>query len=248
VQSTVNVSLSAPVVAFNLTNPTVTLVNPTLDATNSLQSPLTVTVQTSSTASGVTLQYALADGTTSGVLTMTWDSANSDWTYTLPTGTGPLVPGNVTFTLTGTPSAGGVASSITSSASLVAPFVGAPAVVNSSVAASAGGSLCIGSSTSTQPGSLWFTNYVTVEVKNVSSTDVVTVNLGSYGPVTATSLGAFGPNGGYLFKAAFPGAALVGSASKVNVTASATRSYDGQTTAAYSKSFNTSQKKQASQC
>ena len=250
VESNATVSLASPVIVpFNLTNASVTLLNPQLDASNALQAPLTVTVQASTTASGVTLQYKLADGTTSGVLTMAWDPVNSVWTYTLPIGTGPLVPGNVTFTLTGTPASGGLSSTITTSTTLQAAFVGAPAVVNSTVAAAAGTSLCIGSSSSTQPGALWYANTVTVEVKNIATTDAVKISLGSYGPLVATSLGStVGPNGGYLFKAVFPAAATVGSASKVNVTASAARSADGQTTAAYSKAFNTAQKKQASQC
>jgi len=208
-----------------------------------------IAVATSNTASGVTLLYKLADGTTSGALPMTWDGTNSVWTYTLPIGTGPLVPGNVIFTLTGTPAAGGTSVSVTTTTTLIAAALAAPAVVNSSVAAATGTTLCVGNNGSTQPGALWYANTVTVEVKNVATTDVVNVTLGSYGPVTATSAGStVGPNGGYLFKAVFPAAATVGTGSTVAVTASATRAADGQTTAAYTKSFSTSAKNKANQC
>src|SRR4029079_8761987 len=61
VQSTVNLSLSAPATApFTLTNPLSTLTSAQLAASNKLQAALTVTVQTTNSASGVTLLYKLA--------------------------------------------------------------------------------------------------------------------------------------------------------------------------------------------
>jgi hypothetical protein len=191
------------------------------------------------------MQYKLANGTTSGVLSMTWDTVQSLWTYTMPVGTGPLVPGNVTFTLTGTPAAGGVASSITAIAALQAPFVGAPAIVN----ISASPAVCVASNASAAPaGDLLQAATLTAEVKNVARTDVVTITLGTAGTLSATSpTGTLGPNGGYLFTASWP-SGNVGGTNKVTVSAAATRSADGQKTSAFSQQLTVNAVKTAASC
>jgi prepilin-type N-terminal cleavage/methylation domain-containing protein len=247
IQGTANVSLAAPAaIPFALNSPTVTLLNPVLDSSLALQSPLTVTVQTSTSASGVTVSYKLADGTTSGALAMTYDAANLDWTYTIPSGTGPLVPGNVIFTLTGTPAAGGVGASTTTTTTLQAPVLAAPAVVN----ATSSPALCTASNASASPiGTMLLASTITVEVKNISTTDAVTITLGSLGTKTATLVSAsVGPNGGYLFSASWPVGSSLGTANKVTVSASATRSVDGAVTSAFTQQLTNKSAKQASSC
>jgi prepilin-type N-terminal cleavage/methylation domain-containing protein len=177
---------------FQLTSPASTPVSQVLNANNTLAQAITVTVSSTTAASGVNLQWKLSDGTLSGNQAMT--ASGSSWTYTIPAGTGPFVPGAVLFTMTGTPTAGGATASTTSSVTLAATTLGAIGIA--AVTWTPG--VCVDNS-KVQPD-MWRASTFTVEVKNVAATDTVSVSFQSLGYFpTASSNGTKGPNGGYLF-------------------------------------------------
>jgi len=109
--------------------------------------------------------------------------------------------------------------------------------------------MCVASNaSSTAAGTLFQAAKLVAEVKNVASTDAVTITLGPLGTLAATSTGTLGPNGGYLFTATWAAGQNIGTTSKVSVSASATRSADGQTTAAFSQLLSVTAVKLATSC
>jgi hypothetical protein len=177
---------------FQLTSPSSNPVSQVLNTDNTLAQAITVTVSSTTAATGVTLQWKLSDGTLSGNLAMT--PSGSNWTYTIPAGTGPFVPGAVLFTMTGTPSAGGATASTTSSVTLAATTLGAIGIA--AVTWTPG--VCVDNS-KINPDMFRATTF-TIEVKNVAASDTVNVSFQSLGYFpTASSNGTKGPNGGYLF-------------------------------------------------
>jgi hypothetical protein len=187
---TINLTTAAAT-TFQMTGPTSTPVNQVLNADNTLSQAITVMVTSTTPASGVNLQWKLADGTLSGSKVMAASGGN--WTYTIPAGTGPFVPGNVLFTMTGTPAAGGPTASTTSTVTLAATSLGAISIANVSWAPS----VCV----ATADNTMFRATDFAVEVKNVASNDQVTVSFQSLGffPTTSTSDKKLGPNGGLVF-------------------------------------------------
>jgi hypothetical protein len=121
-------------------------------------------------------------------------ASGSSWTYTIPAGTGPFVPGAVLFTMTGTASNGTTTASTTSTVTLAATALGQIGIA--AVTWTPG--VCVDNS-KVQPD-MWRATTFTIEVKNVSASDTVQASFATLGYFpTVSSNGTLGPNGGYLF-------------------------------------------------
>jgi type II secretory pathway pseudopilin PulG len=234
---TINLTSLVPT-PFQLTSPVSTPVNQVLNADNTLSQAITVTVSSTTTASGVNLQWKLADGTVSGSKVMT--ASGSSWTYTIPAGTGPFVPGNVLFTMTGTPSSGGATASTTSTVTLAATSLGSIAIADVSWTPS----VCVDQS----PYPMHRATTFTIEVKNVAATDTVKASFQSLGYFpTVVSNGVKGPNGGYLFKVTLASGTRVPPPS-FDFFVTAHRAADNTDSAPFYKNVPVTSKNSASAC
>jgi prepilin-type N-terminal cleavage/methylation domain-containing protein len=187
----INLTAAAGLPAFAMTSPASNPVSQILNTDNTIAQAITVTVGTTTAASGVTLQWKLSDGTVSGLQAMT--ASGSSWTYTIPAGTGPFVPGAVLFTMTGTSTNGTTTASTTSTATLAATALGQIGIG----AVTWTPKVC----TKTTDNTMWRPSAFTIEVKNIAVTDTVNVSFQSLGFFpTASTNGTKGPNGGYLYK------------------------------------------------
>jgi hypothetical protein len=224
--------------AFQLTSPSAAPVSQVLNTDNTLAQAITVTVSSTTTASGVTMQWKLSDGTLSGNKTMT--SSGSTWTYTIPAGTGPFVPGAVLFTMTGTPSAGGATASTTSSVTLAATTLGAIGIA----AVTWTPSVCVDQS----PYPMHRATTFTIEVKNVAATDTVSASFASLGFFpTVSSNGTKGPNGGYLFNVTLASGTKVPPPS-FQFYVTVTRVADGSTSSPFYTTVPVTSKNSAAAC
>ncbi|HVQ88298.1 MAG TPA: hypothetical protein VMT88_08950, partial [Actinomycetes bacterium] len=212
------VSLSAPVVTFALSNATVSTTNAQLGAAYTTQAPITVSVQTSTTASSVQVTYPKQGGTTSSPVSLTYNG--TAWVGTIAASAGPLTPGNVTFTFSGT-SAGGATATASASLTFAQPTLGAISILTPTVtpALDTNGS-----------GKLQNATTVTVELLNVDATgNSVTIKVGSLAAASATALGTTGPSGGQLFKISLAKNTVLGTATPTSVVINVTRSADSAT-------------------
>ena len=243
--SGVEATLSAPInltsatpTAFQLTGAVSTPVNQVLNTDNTLAQAITVSVDTTTAASGVNLQWKLSDNTVSGTKVMTL--SGSTWSYTIPAGTGPFVPGNVVFTMTGTPAAGGAASSTTSTVTLAATTLGAIGIASVTTSPS----VCVDNA----PYPMHRATTFAVEVKNVAATDSVKVSFQSLGYFpTVSSNGTKGPNGGYLFNVTLASGTLVPPPS-FDFFVTAHRAADNSDSTPFYKTVPVTKKNSASAC
>ena len=251
--TTATVNLVAPAGSpFQLTGATATTVSTTLNSDNTLASPITLSVAASTTASAVTVQWKLPNGTTSGTFTLAYDSASSTWKYTIPVNTGPFVPGNIVFTLSGTPAAGGTPATASTSVSLAAPTLGDPLIANVTVSPlytpkdtnGLNTTMCVDGNGGKK---LFVSTKFAVEVKNVAANDVVQVAFGSLGTFTATPKGTTGTNGGYMFETTLAANTVI-SSSSLTYFATATRAVDGLSSAPYSKPIPVKSANNVGQC
>jgi prepilin-type N-terminal cleavage/methylation domain-containing protein len=241
VEATLTGFINLTVVAatpFQLTSPSAAPVSQVLNTDNTLAQAITVNVSSTTAASGVTLQWKLSDGTLSGNLVMT--PSGSSWTYTIPAGTGPFVPGAVLFTMTGTPSAGGATASTTSSVTLAATTLGAIAIADVTWTPK----VCVKTSTNAMHRATTFT----VEVKNVAATDTVSASFASLGFFpTVSSNGVKGANGGYLFAVTLASGTVVPPPS-FDFFVTAHRAVDNSTSTPFYKTVTVTNQSSAAQC
>jgi hypothetical protein len=216
--ATDTVLFSAPVVAFALTNAAVTISNAQLVTGYLTQAAIQLSVKASTTASSVQVTYPLQGGGTSAPVNLTYNG--TAWVGSIPSGTGPITPGNVTFTFSGT-STSGASATTTASLTLAQPTLGAISILTPTVspAFSHNGA-----------GKLNNATTVTVEVLNVDATgNSVTIKVGSLAVQNATALGATGPSGGQLFKITVAKNAAIGIVTTTSVVVNVTRAADGAT-------------------
>lgn len=216
--ATDTVTFSAAASSFALTNASVTIGNPQLITGYYTQSDIVLAVKASTPASAVQVTYPLQGGGTSAPINLTFNGTN--WVGVLPSGTGPMTPGNVTFTFSGT-STGGASTTTTGSLTLAEPTLGAISILTPTVspAFSVSGA-----------GKLNNATTVTVEVLNVDATgNSVTITVGPLAAVSATALATTGPSGGQLFKITVAKNTTIGKVTSTAVVVSVTRAADGAT-------------------
>lgn len=235
--ATASVSLSSAAAGFQLSNASATPTSTTLDATHKTTTAITVAVQASAPALNVSIQYRLADGSQSGVLSMFYDVVTSSWEYILPAGSGPFPTGNVSFTMSAT--VNGQSSTASAAVTLAAPVLSAPTITNISASPS---KVCVESSKLNTYGPVTFT----VEVKNVAQNDTVTVYFDQLGVYLTTSTGRNGTNGGVLFDVSLPAGTNVPTTS-LDVRSHAVRALDGAT-ADYTLPFDVVSKNKSNGC
>jgi prepilin-type N-terminal cleavage/methylation domain-containing protein len=235
---TINLTAAGGGPAFAMTSPASNPVSQILNTDNTLAQAITVTVGTTTAASAVSLQWKLSDGTVSGLKAMT--ASGSSWTYTIPAGTGPFVPGAVLFTMTGTSTNGTTTASTTSTATLAATALGQIGIG----AVTWTPKVCVKTSTN----AMFTASTFTIEVKNIAATDAVNVSFQSLGFFpTASTNGTKGPNGGYLYTVTLAsGTTITSSTFQFFVTAH--RAADNTTSSPFYTSVDVFRKSSANGC
>jgi prepilin-type N-terminal cleavage/methylation domain-containing protein len=215
------VQLSAPVVTFALNNAAATTSNSQLAIGALLAAPIALSVKSSTAASSVQATYPLSGGTTSAPIVFTYSAGTNSWNGEIPLGAGPVTPGNLTVTFSGTSSTGTNATT-TASVTLQAPTLGAIAINKPTVVPD----FC---SAKTSPFRLKRNSVVTVEVMNVDATGTaVTTTLAGQTARSATALGTTGPSGGQLFRVTYTTTTAI-NATSINLTVNVTRQADSAT-------------------
>lgn len=216
--ATADVSLQEASVPFALTGASATTANPQLVTGYYTQAAINLSVSASTTASSVDVTYPLQGGTTSSPIALTY--SGGAWVGSVPVGTGPLTPGSLTLTFSGT-SATGATATTTAVVTLTEPTLGAISIMTPTVSPSFKVS---------GTGKLTSATTVTVEVLNVDAlTGAVTIKVGSLSTQTATALGTTGTSGGQLFKITLAKNTVIGTATPIAVVVNVTRSADGAT-------------------
>jgi prepilin-type N-terminal cleavage/methylation domain-containing protein len=219
--ATSTVQLQAPSVAFALTDGSVTTATSQLLLGGFLAAPIAISVKASTAAATVQATYPLQDGTTSAPIALSYNSVTAAWTGEIPANAGPVTPGNLTVTFSGT-SLGGVSAQTTASVTLQAPTLGAIAINKPTIVPA----FC---TPKASPFNLKRNSVATVEVMNVDATGTaVTMQLAGQAVRSATALGTTGPSGGQLFRVTYTTTTQIPTAT-IGLTVNVVRSADNAT-------------------
>ncbi len=186
-----------------------------LDANYRTTQELTLSATTSISAISMTATFSTASGTI-GPFTLSAPDGRT-WTGTVPVGTGPFLPGNVSVVFTAR--AGSQVSTAPGTVVLSAPVVGAPAFSLYSVTPR----LCAGN----KGQSLSRPSTITVFVKNVAASDPATMKVSG---LTKVSSAGTPVTGGFTHSITVPSGTNMAGAASVGLTATVTRAADGVST------------------